>query len=64
NRMYETNNRTDSIRDELIRRMDAFAQRLDRLYEVIVRRDEHLVAEERISALERDMAEIKYRLAA
>jgi transcription antitermination factor NusA-like protein len=55
--IQETNNRIDSMAQR-------FDIRMDRLYEVIVRRDEHALAERRIAALEKDMAEIRLRLAA
>jgi len=51
------NNRIDSMAEK-------FDIRLDRLYEVIVRRDEHNIAERRIATLEKDVAEIRHRLAA
>ncbi len=70
-RIDETHKRIDETNkriDETNKRMDAMAQkfdiRLDRLYEVIVRRDEHYAAEKRIAALEKDVAEIRHRLAA
>jgi peptidoglycan hydrolase CwlO-like protein len=63
-RIDETNKRIDSLQSDFITQMNALASRLDRLYEVIVRRDEHQLAEQRIAILEKDVAEIKYRLAA
>ena len=63
-RIDETNKRIDSVQSDFITHMNAFATRLDRLYEVVVRRDEHQLAEQRIAILEKDVAEIKYRLAA
>lgn len=70
-RIDETNNRINDANnriDETNKRIDSMSQkfdiRLDRLYEVIVRRDEHYAAEKRIAALEKDVAEIRLRLAA
>ena len=63
-RIDDTNKRIDSIQSDFITRMDAFTTRLERLYEVIVRRDEHQMLEQRITTLEKDISEIKYRLAA
>ncbi|MFH0995371.1 MAG: hypothetical protein V1844_07750 [Pseudomonadota bacterium] len=71
----ELGRRIDAVREELGARIDAtnnridsvsekFDIRMDRLYEVIVRRDEHQAAERRITALEKDVAEIRLRLAA
>ncbi|MCK4388644.1 MAG: hypothetical protein KAV83_00210 [Desulfobacterales bacterium] len=73
-RMDETNNRIDSVREELSQRMDEtnnridsvreeLSQRTDRLYEVIVRRDEHHKLDERVGHLEREVNELK-RMAA
>ena len=74
-RIDETNKRIDSLREELTKRIDETNQRLDamgtkfddrlnRLYEVIVRRDEHTQVVERIIFLERDVAELKRHIAA
>jgi len=74
-RIDETNKRIDTVREELGQRIDEtnkrmdgmsqkFDSRLDRLYEVIVRRDEHGGVERRVTALEQDIVEIKRRLAA
>jgi len=41
-----------------------FDDRLNRLYEVIVRRDEHTQVIERVMLLERDVAELKRQIAA
>jgi hypothetical protein len=38
--------------------------RLDRLYEVIVKQDEHIMVVERVAVLEREVGEIKRRIAA
>lgn len=70
-RIDETNNRINDANnriDETNKRIDSMSQkfdiRLDRLYEVIVRRDEHYASEKRIATLEKDVAEIRLRLAA
>jgi len=74
-RIDETNKRIDAVREELgqeIRdvRIELRAEiaktnsRIDRLYEVIVRRDEHHKLEQRVADLERDVSELKRRLAA
>ena len=63
-RIDETNKRIDAVREELGSKVTETNKRLDRLYEVIVRRDEHAGVERRVAILEQDMAEIKRRLAA
>jgi chromosome segregation ATPase len=50
--------------DETNRRIDETNKRLDRLYEVIVRREEHVQLVQRLAVLEKDMAEMKRKLAA
>jgi len=56
--------RIDAVREDLTGRIDETNRRLDRLYEVIVRREEHVSLTERVIHLERDLAEIKQKLAA
>ena len=63
-RIDETNKRLDGVRDELFREIQEINKRLDRLYEVIVRREEHQSLEARLLRLEQDMAVMKQRLAA
>jgi len=63
-RIDETNKRIDEVREDLGSKIWETNKRLDRLYEVIVRRDEHAGVERRVASLEQDMAEIKRRLAA
>jgi len=63
-RIDETNKRIDAVREELGSKITETNKRLDRLYEVIVRRDEHALVERRVAALEQDVSEIKRRLAA
>jgi predicted nucleic acid-binding Zn-ribbon protein len=62
-RIDETNIRIDSARDELVSMIGEINKRIDRLYEVIVRRDEHIGLEiklenlvQRIEAIERKVA--------
>jgi len=52
----ETNKRIDSVKDEL-------TKRIDRLYEVIVRRDEHSMLDRRVAKLELEIDDLK-RMAA
>ncbi|RLC74359.1 MAG: hypothetical protein DRI61_16820 [Chloroflexi bacterium] len=56
----EMGQRTDAVREELVqmiqetnKRIDETNRRIDRLYEVIVRRDEHSMLEQRVANLER-----------
>jgi hypothetical protein len=58
-RIDETNNRINETNN----RIDNTNARIDRLYEVIVRRDEHVQVSERVAALEHEVSEIKRRLA-
>jgi len=71
----ETNKRIDSVREDLGQRIDSVREklgfeiketnkRIDRLYEVIVRRDEHSQVVQRLMTLERDVDELKRKLAA
>ncbi len=55
-RIDETNKRIDSVREELNRR-------IDRLYEVIVRRDEHYKLDQRVANLERVVNDLKLKAA-
>jgi len=63
-RIDETNKRIDSVREELGLEIRETNKRLDRLYEVIVRRDEHAQVVQRLTVLEREVAEMKRKLAA
>jgi len=63
-RIDETNGRIDAVREELSGKDDQINKRLDRLYEIIVRRDEHVVLVEKVERLESDVSEIKRKLAA
>jgi len=71
----ETNNRVEVVRVELTQRVEVVRveltqkinetnKRLDRLYEVIVRKDEHIQIEQRVIGLERDVNELKRKIAA
>ncbi|MDY6863747.1 MAG: hypothetical protein SV062_12275, partial [Thermodesulfobacteriota bacterium] len=70
-RIEETNNRIDSVREELSQRIDetnnridGINTRMDRLYEVIVRRDEHYKLEQKVANLELEVNKIKSQMAA
>lgn len=63
NRIDETNGRIDELRKDMINRIDETNNRLNRLYEVIVRKDEHKVLEQKVLELERDVREIKIKIA-
>lgn len=60
----ELTRRIESIHADLIHRSDETNQGLYRLYEVIVRKDEHVMVAERVAVLEREVSELKRRLAA
>ena len=73
--LVDQSRRIDTMREELAQeirdlRIELRAEiaktnsRIDRLCEVIVRRDEHHKLEQRIANLERDVSELKRRLAA
>jgi uncharacterized protein involved in exopolysaccharide biosynthesis len=63
-RFDQTHLRIDGVRDELAAQVGEINRRLDRLYEVIVRREEHTLLDQRVANLERELAEIKLRIAA
>jgi tetrahydromethanopterin S-methyltransferase subunit G len=63
-RIDETNKKMEVVRVELTQRIDETNKRLDRLYEVIVRKDEHIQIEQRVTGLERDVNELKRKTAA
>ena len=63
-RIDETNKRIDAVREELSHSMSASNQRLDTLYEVVVRRDDHFQLANRVAAVERELAELKQKIAA
>ena len=66
-RIDETNNRIDSVRDSLGGKIDSvkdeLTKRIDRLYEVIVRRDEHSGLDRRVAKVEFELNDLK-RMAA
>ena len=62
-----TNKRLDDVNTHLVdqsRRIDETNKRLDRLYEVIVRREEHEQLSVRVQRLEEAMANLEKRIAA
>ena len=74
-RIDETNKKIDEVNRSLIERIDDLRvelrdelaknnMRMDRLYDAIVRRDEHVKLDERVVNLEREISEIKSKLAA
>ena len=63
-RIDDTNKRIDAIHSDLIGRVDETNRSIARLYEVIVRREEHTDLVGRVRLLEQDVAEIKRRVAA
>ena len=56
--------RIDKVNSDLVARIDDINRRIDSLYEVVVRRDEHEKLDAKVANLERDVAEIKHKLAA
>jgi len=58
-RIVETNERIDETNN----RIDITNDRINRLYEVIVHRDEHSFLEQKVMDLERDVREIKIKIA-
>ncbi|MDD3580092.1 MAG: hypothetical protein PHW74_03605 [Desulfobacca sp.] len=62
-----TNKRLDDVNTHLVdqsRRIDETNKRLDRLYEVIVRREEHEQLSARVQRLEEAMANLEKRITA
>jgi len=69
--LVDQSRRIDTLRDELNSRIDLVHKeiaetnkRIDRLYEVIVRRDEHSQLQTKVAELERRLGEIERKLAA
>ena len=67
----ETNKRIDSVRNELVgmigetnKRIDTTNTRMDRLYEVVVRKEDHSKLESRVANCEKKLIEIERKLAA
>ncbi|MEK7274142.1 MAG: hypothetical protein AAB110_02705, partial [Candidatus Desantisbacteria bacterium] len=54
--------RIDEVNRGLIIRIDETNNRLNRLYEVIVRRDEHEKLEIKVMKIEQDIAEMKEKI--
>ena len=48
--------------DETNNRIDETNNRINRLYEVIVRRDEHMILEQRLEEIEKDLLELKSKI--
>jgi hypothetical protein len=70
-RIDETNKRVDQRHSDLLRHIDETNQQIAetnrsiaRLYEVIVRRDEHQLVLERVGRLERGLEELRARVGA
>jgi len=70
-RIDETNNRIDAIREELTANINSVREelketnkRMDRLYKVIVRREEHSALVIKINEMDHDIRELKQHLAA
>jgi predicted nucleic acid-binding Zn-ribbon protein len=59
----ELNHKLDGLREDLTHRIDETNDRINRLYEVIVHRDEHSSLEQKVLDLERDVREIKIKIA-
>ncbi|MCK4763833.1 MAG: hypothetical protein KAW12_16645 [Candidatus Aminicenantes bacterium] len=55
--------RSDAVRDDFITGIENVNDRLNRLYEVIVRREEHQGIEQKVLELERDVRELKLKIA-
>lgn len=62
-RIDGTNNRVEELKDRIEDKISETNDRLNRLYEVIVRRDEHKTLELKLIELERDVKEIKSKIA-
>ncbi len=63
-RIDETNIRIDSARDELVSMIGEINRRIDRLYEVIVRRDGHIGLESKVNNLEQRIKAIEKKVGA
>jgi chromosome segregation ATPase len=62
--LADQSRRIDSLREELSNDIKGTNNRIDRLYEVIVRREEHQQVAMRLTDLEKEVREIKRQLAA
>jgi len=63
-RLDQTNQRIDETNHKIVEMGDKFGNRMDHLYEVIVRREEHQSVVMRLTHLEQQIQELKLRLAA
>jgi uncharacterized coiled-coil DUF342 family protein len=74
-RLVDQSRRIDSVRESLENRFEALRTavddrfktingRLDQLYEIVVRREEHYLLANRVQALEQELAKLKERFAA
>jgi len=63
-RMDKTNERMDAMSSSFNQRIDATDASLGRLYEAIVRREEHSAVVIKLNTLEQDVRELQHRLAA
>jgi len=69
--LVDQSRRIDNVRDELVgmigetnKRIDTTNVRLDRLYEVVVRKEDHSKLESRVANCEKKLVEIERKLAA
>jgi polyhydroxyalkanoate synthesis regulator phasin len=60
----ELTHRIDAVREDLAHKIDETNTRLDRLYEVIVRREEHEQLASRVARLEQQVSDLMARFAA
>ena len=63
NRIDGTNDKIDGLRENLSHKLDENNMRMDRLYDVIVRRDEHDKLDIRVIQLENKMQELSEKVA-
>jgi len=69
--VWETNARIDAVRDEVARRIDDTKKRqdshnehMDRFYNVVVRREGHAQPTRHAKTVDREVAELKRKIAA
>ena len=63
-RIDETNKRIDETREDLGNQIRETNKRVDRLYEVVVKREEHYTLEMKLIKLEEEIQKIKEKIAA
>ncbi len=70
-RMDRTNSHIDAVREEMNQNiiatnthLDFTNKRLDQLFEMVVRREEHFLIVNKVNEMDREIREIKQRLAA